>query len=311
MSGAASQHRLCRSGRWWAALDATMPLVPVLRSTALVDAGLHTVAAAARGTEVLRAEAVHTNSRAQVPDRPGGLVGSGDEFAWAVRLAPGIRVRLRMTVRCARIDALELRMRAGPLHRLRRTTTLAATPAGTLVTDTVDWTTPGGGLGRVADVLLLRRPALQTLRCRTERIRQRAERLADPATPVVVGAAVLATGLLVQQRGYPSDCAGRWELPGGRVEPGETEHQALVRECREELGVEVLPGGRVGPDVSLPGGAVLRIHRARLADPSAEPRALHHRAVRWAGGDELAYLDWLAADRILIPDLQRALRAGS
>jgi len=117
----------------------------------------------------------------------------------------------------------------------------------------------------------------------------------------VVGAAVVRDGrLLVQRRGWPADAAGRWELPGGGVEDGESEAAALVRECREELGIEVLPGERVGEDVPLPNGRVLRIY---AATSDGEPSAVEHEAVRWVGPGELAGLDWLEADRVLVPDL--------
>lgn len=121
---------------------------------------------------------------------------------------------------------------------------------------------------------------------------------------IVVAAAIVHRGrLLTQQRAEPVAVAGRWELPGGRVEPGEADLDAVIRECREELGVEVLAGGRVGPDIALPGGLVLRAYTAALADPAARPRAVEHTAVRWLGAAQLADLDWLAADRVLLPDL--------
>ncbi|RZQ63657.1 (deoxy)nucleoside triphosphate pyrophosphohydrolase [Amycolatopsis suaedae] len=127
---------------------------------------------------------------------------------------------------------------------------------------------------------------------------------------MIVGAAVVGDGrLLVQQRAWPADAAGRWELPGGRVEPGESEVEALRRECVEELAAAVHVGARVGADVPLPRGKVLRIYAATLADPAARPRAVEHRAVRWIGADELDGLDWLPADRVLIPDLAALLSA--
>ncbi|PXY21445.1 DNA mismatch repair protein MutT [Prauserella muralis] len=127
---------------------------------------------------------------------------------------------------------------------------------------------------------------------------------------MIVGAAVVRDGaLLVQQRAYPAEAAGLWELPGGRVERGESETDAVRRECAEELSVAVVPGERVGADVALPGGKVLRVYGAVLAD-AVEPRAVEHRALRWVTGPELACVDWLPADRVLVPALRALLDAS-
>ncbi|QWF82192.1 (deoxy)nucleoside triphosphate pyrophosphohydrolase [Amycolatopsis sp. CA-230715] len=127
---------------------------------------------------------------------------------------------------------------------------------------------------------------------------------------VVVGAAIVRAGkLLAQQRAWPVDADGKWELPGGRVEAGESDVDGLARECAEELGIAVTVGERVGADVDLPGGKVLRIFAAALADPGEEPRAVEHRALRWLAASELDGLDWLPADRILLPDLHALLTA--
>jgi mutator protein MutT len=73
--------------------------------------------------------------------------------------------------------------------------------------------------------------------------------------------AILTDGelILLIRRGHEPE-AGRWSLPGGRVEPGETDEQALVREVREETGLEVTAGPLVGAvDRSALGGRVLAI----------------------------------------------------
>jgi 8-oxo-dGTP diphosphatase len=132
----------------------------------------------------------------------------------------------------------------------------------------------------------------------------------DGVVRQVVAAALLRDGrVLAQQRAFPPEAAGRWELPGGRVEPGESAADALVRECREELGVEVVPGEQVGTDVPLPSGSTLRVHLAHLARPGAIPSPVEHAALRWVSRTELAELDWLEADRALLPDLQALLKA--
>lgn len=60
----------------------------------------------------------------------------------------------------------------------------------------------------------------------------------------VVGAAILdaaasPTRVLAAQRAYPESLRGLWEFPGGKQEPGEGARDALLRECREELGVHL------------------------------------------------------------------------
>jgi 8-oxo-dGTP diphosphatase len=132
------------------------------------------------------------------------------------------------------------------------------------------------------------------------------------AKQLVVAAAVLHEGrVLAQQRAHPPATAGRWELPGGRVELSESARDALVRECREELAVEIVPGDQLCPDVPLPGGNVLRVHLALLADPTAQPIPVEHAALRWVDVTELAGLDWLDTDRTLLPHLEPLLSGPS
>lgn len=108
--------------------------------------------------------------------------------------------------------------------------------------------------------------------------------------------------VLACERADPPDVAGKWEFPGGKVEPGETEEQALIRECDEELAVEIKVGARVAGDVLLGHGrAVLRVYAATLV--SGEPQALEHSDLRWLGVDELDSVRWLPADAPIVAAL--------
>jgi 8-oxo-dGTP diphosphatase len=114
-------------------------------------------------------------------------------------------------------------------------------------------------------------------------------------TNVVVGAAIIADGrLLAAQRAQPAELAGGWEFPGGKVDPGEADEDALVRECREELGVEVKLRERVGGDWPLTPSAVLRVWTAEVA--CGTPQPLEHLALRWLAADELYDVPWLDGD---------------
>jgi 8-oxo-dGTP diphosphatase len=124
--------------------------------------------------------------------------------------------------------------------------------------------------------------------------------------PVDVAAGVLIDSnnrFLLTSRPVGKVYAGYWEFPGGKVEPGETDAQALARECAEELGVRVQVGARVGPDVPLAHGrAVLRVYAARLLDGD-RPQALEHTSMRWLSADELDTVHWLPADKPIVAEL--------
>jgi 8-oxo-dGTP diphosphatase len=134
---------------------------------------------------------------------------------------------------------------------------------------------------------------------------------AERATPMtVVGAAIMNAGrVLACARAKPPEVAGMWEFPGGKVEPGESELEALVRECVEELGVRVEVGERVGRDVRMGHGrAVLRVYAARLVDGDA-PQPLEHAELRWLAADELDSVTWLPADAPVVAALRPLLEA--
>jgi 8-oxo-dGTP diphosphatase len=277
--------------------------LPALRGTALINAPARTVAAVVAEPWLLRESLAPLRVRVRSPKKAQWCVG--DELSVDVfpsRLPVRFSVGLRVT--SADADGLVL-TGGGGLPKVRLTATVARTGDGTVLTYGIGWVAPGGWLGRLLDFAVGRRLVLRMLPALLTGARQRAEQLAD--APVVVGAVIQQDAtVLAAQRDRPPASAGRWEFPGGRVEPGEDECAAVVRECREELGAAVVVSDRFGPDLVLANGWLLRLYLARLA-PDARPTATEHRAIRWVSAAQLAELDWLDADRIVLPTLAATL----
>ncbi|WP_405141681.1 (deoxy)nucleoside triphosphate pyrophosphohydrolase [Sphaerisporangium sp. NBC_01403] len=126
---------------------------------------------------------------------------------------------------------------------------------------------------------------------------------------IVVAAAIVEGGrLLAAQRAGPPEMAGGWEFPGGKVDPGESDHAALIRECQEELGVAIEVGDRIGGDWPLSPGYVMRVWLARLI--SGVPHPHEHLALRWLGPDELFDIPWLPADLPIVRAVQDLIPEG-
>jgi mutator protein MutT len=126
---------------------------------------------------------------------------------------------------------------------------------------------------------------------------------------VVVGGAVVRDGrVLGTRRTRPPETAGRWELPGGKVDAAESPEEALVRELREELGCTVRPTGRLEGEQPVGTDHVLRVLVAELVD--GEPVPGEHDMVRWLAPEELDDLDWLEPDRPFLVELRDLLLDG-
>ncbi|HVT19800.1 MAG TPA: NUDIX domain-containing protein [Mycobacteriales bacterium] len=124
----------------------------------------------------------------------------------------------------------------------------------------------------------------------------------------VVGAVILADDrALAARRTRPTELAGYWEFPGGKVEPGEESRAALVREIEEELSatVEVRDEIAGGPWV-VSDQYELRLFTASVV--SGVPRAgTDHDEVRWLAFTHLDSVDWLPSDLAAVEAVKVAL----
>lgn len=112
--------------------------------------------------------------------------------------------------------------------------------------------------------------------------------------------------VLAARRTEPPELAGLWEFPGGKVEPGESPEQALVREIREELGVTVRLDRWLDLEVDIAGGWVLTVGVAQIVEGT--PTLSDHDELRWLGPDELGGVPWGAPDVPFLPEVAALLR---
>ena len=128
---------------------------------------------------------------------------------------------------------------------------------------------------------------------------------------VVAGVVIDGSGrLLAARRTSPPELAGGWELPGGKVEPGESEPEALRRELREELGIDTRVGERLDGEWPLGEGYVLRAYVVTVTGGDPQPLA-DHDALRWLEPGTWTDFDWLPADRPAVAAASRSLPAGA
>jgi 8-oxo-dGTP diphosphatase len=121
----------------------------------------------------------------------------------------------------------------------------------------------------------------------------------------VVAAVIFHGGkIYATQRGYGA-WRDYWEFPGGKIEPGETPEEALIREIREELDLEITVLGHLC-DVEYDYPEFhLSMQCFRCEITSGEPKLLEHEAARWLGREELGTVNWLPADRNILPDIEK------
>ena len=124
---------------------------------------------------------------------------------------------------------------------------------------------------------------------------------------VEVVAGIIKDGekVFATQRGYGDQKDG-WEFPGGKMEPGETPEQALVRELREELAIDVSVGSFVCTVEHDYPTFHLKMHCFICSIVGGKsPELLEHEAARWLAPAELHSVNWLPADVKVVAALER------
>ena len=137
------------------------------------------------------------------------------------------------------------------------------------------------------------------------------ERGGESMTEVVAALVWHGDRFMICQRPENKARALLWEFVGGKVEPGETKEEALIRECREELDVTL----RVGevfmevtheyPDITVH----LTLFHAAIAE--GVPKLLEHRDLRWITVAEIPRYEFCPADREILAELKRRTGSGT
>lgn len=95
-----------------------------------------------------------------------------------------------------------------------------------------------------------------------------------------------------------------WEFVGGKVEPGETKEEALIRECREELDIEIAPHDVFMQVIHAYSDITIRLTVFNASIASGEPRLLEHNALKWITVDEIDSIEFCPADEEILKKLK-------
>lgn len=124
----------------------------------------------------------------------------------------------------------------------------------------------------------------------------------------VAAAAIINDGkVFCAQRGNKGELAGKWEFPGGKLEAGEQPEQALAREIREELGIDIAVGQHIATVEHTYQSFSITMHAFLCTIRSGTITLTEHLDSRWLANQELDQPDWAAADVPVAQALQEIL----
>ena len=120
---------------------------------------------------------------------------------------------------------------------------------------------------------------------------------------VVAGAIVENNTLLVAQRNEEMSSPLCWEVPGGKVEDGESDQQALIRELQEELAIDVEVQDFLATSTVVVRDRKIEMLVYRCRIQRGDPRAIEHKQIQWMTTEQLSALSWAPADIPILPQL--------
>ena len=122
---------------------------------------------------------------------------------------------------------------------------------------------------------------------------------------VVAGAIVKDKKVFAAQRGNRGETRFKWEFPGGKIEPGETPEQALARELKEELNIDVKVYELITSIVDEYETQILHIDTYRCELIGGMPTLNEHIAMAWSDNDELDKLTFSPADKPTLAKIKK------
>lgn len=120
---------------------------------------------------------------------------------------------------------------------------------------------------------------------------------------VVASAIIKDKTLLVAQRAENMSYPLCWEVPGGKVEKGESDQEALIRELQEELAIEVEVQDLIGSSSVVTQNRVVDMFVYQCTISKGIPKALEHKQLQWRKAEDLSSLQWAPADIPLLSQL--------
>ena len=125
----------------------------------------------------------------------------------------------------------------------------------------------------------------------------------------VVGAAIIEDGkILCAQRGPSMSLPLKWEFPGGKIEPGESPEEALVREIREEINCNIEIANKIERTSYEYDFGIVHLTTFSCRLKEGKPVLTEHTAIKWLEPKELGTLDWAPAD---IPAMEKLSGMGN